>query len=66
MGDLPQSELYVKLKLKACDEVGIGHVGFKLPETVSEPELIDTVKMLQTDPKVSGILVQLPLPAKFD
>jgi methylenetetrahydrofolate dehydrogenase (NADP+)/methenyltetrahydrofolate cyclohydrolase len=31
VGDLPQSELYVKLKLKACDQVGIGYHGFKLP-----------------------------------
>ncbi len=66
VGDLPQSELYVKLKLKACDEVGIGHVGFRLPESISEPELIDAVKKLEADPKISGILVQLPLPAKFD
>lgn len=40
MGDLAQSELYVKLKLKACDEVGIGHVGHKLPSNVTEEGLI--------------------------
>lgn len=36
VGDLPQSELYVKLKLKACDDVGIGNRGFKLPAETTE------------------------------
>jgi len=40
VGDLPQSELYVKLKLKACDEVGIGYEGFKLPAQTTESQLI--------------------------
>lgn len=44
VGDLAQSELYVKLKLKACDEVGIGHCGFKLPATITESDLLQTVK----------------------
>jgi methylenetetrahydrofolate dehydrogenase (NADP+) / methenyltetrahydrofolate cyclohydrolase len=57
VGDLQQSELYVKLKLKACDEVGIGHIGFKLPATTSEQELMNTVKQLQDDPKINGVLV---------
>ena len=39
VGELAQSELYVKLKLKACDEVGIDHRGFHLPSTVDELEL---------------------------
>ena len=46
VGDLPQSELYVRLKLKACDEVGIGHLGFKLPATASEQTLMEKVKEL--------------------
>ena len=66
VGDLPQSELYVKLKLKACDEVGIGHTGHKLPATASEQDLMEKVRELQGDPKVSGVLVQLPLPAHLD
>ena len=40
VGDLPQSELYVKLKLKACDDVGIGYEGFKLPAQTTESQLI--------------------------
>lgn len=66
MGDLAQSELYVRLKLKACDEVGIGHRGFNLPQDTSEEELMAKVRELQDDPKVSGVLVQLPLPAHLD
>ncbi len=46
MGDLPQSELYVKLKLKACDEVGIGNRGFKLSADTSEQELMAKVREL--------------------
>lgn len=46
VGDLPQSELYVKLKLKACDEVGIDHKGFNLPSSISEESLIKKVKEL--------------------
>ena len=43
VGDLAQSELYVKLKLKACDEIGIGHKGFKLEADATEKELIQKV-----------------------
>lgn len=57
MGDLPESELYVKLKLKACDEVGIGHYGFKLPADTTESILVQKVKELQNDSKISGVLV---------
>jgi len=46
VGDLAQSELYVRLKLKACDEVGIGHRGFKLPADTSEEELLAKVREL--------------------
>ena len=49
VGDLPQSDLYVKLKLKACDEVGIGHHGFRLPASTTEEVLVDKVKELQND-----------------
>ena len=46
VGDLPQSDLYVKLKLKACDEVGIGHHGFRLPAATTEEILVGKVKEL--------------------
>ena len=54
------------MKLKACDEVGIGHRGFMLPSNTSEEELMTKVRELQDDPSVSGILVQLPLPDHLD
>jgi len=46
VGDLPQSDLYVKLKLKACEEVGIGHHGFRLPAETTEEILVGKVKEL--------------------
>jgi len=63
---LPQSELYVKLKIKACDEIGAANIGFKLPADISEEELSAKVAELRENPKVNGILVQLPLPAHLD
>ena len=57
VGELPQSELYVRLKLKACEEVGIEHHGFKLPATTSELALAEKVKELQNDSNINGILV---------
>lgn len=66
VGDLAQSELYVKLKLKTCDEIGIQHRGFKLPHDVSKSELQRCVNDLKNDPSVNGVLVQLPLPPSID
>ena len=61
-GDLDKSEFYVRLKLKACDEVGIHHRGFKLAAIISESYLNEKIRELQNDHTVNGILVQLPLP----
>ena len=47
MGNKPESELYVKLKKKACDEIGIGHEGIVLPEYAKENEIIETVTKMQ-------------------
>ena len=52
----------MKLKTKACDEIGIDHKGIKLEETVTEQEIIDNIISMSKDPKISGIMVQLPLP----
>ena len=46
VGDLPASEMYVRLKLKACDEIGIGHYGFKLAHDANENDLLLKVKEL--------------------
>ena len=46
VGDLPASETYVRLKLKACDEIGIGHYGFRLAHDANQNDLLLKVKEL--------------------
>ena len=62
VGDNPASISYVKGKEKACAEVGINTRQLNFKESVSEEELIECINMLNTDPTIHGILVQLPLP----
>lgn len=62
VGDDPASKLYVGSKQKACAEVGIESFGTHLPAGTTEEELLAVVKRLNEDPRVHGILVQLPLP----
>jgi 5,10-methylene-tetrahydrofolate dehydrogenase/methenyl tetrahydrofolate cyclohydrolase len=66
VGENPASQVYVSSKQKACGQVGIESFGFKLPATASQAEVEGLVKELNDDPKVNGILVQLPLPAGLD
>ena len=63
VGDNPASQLYVNMKTKACEDVGIYSINHRMPFEVSETELINVIKMLNNNPMVHGILVQLPLPA---
>ncbi len=65
-GDDQASEVYVRNKQRACAELGIKSWKYHLPENVAPEELIGLIKKLNTDPEVSGILVQLPLPASLD
>ena len=62
VGDDPASQLYVKNKQVAAKKVGINSTTVKLPETVSEIELLNKIKELNENDDISGILVQLPLP----
>lgn len=62
VGTRRDSETYVRNKEKACEEVGIKSIGTKLPEDVSQDELLKVVQDYNADPNVHGILVQLPLP----
>ena len=62
VGDNPASQTYVRSKQKACAEVGIESFGHDLPKTASQAEVEDLVARLNADPRVHGILVQLPLP----
>ena len=57
---------YVRSKQKACAEVGIQSFGYNLPATSTQEEVEALVRQLNADPKVNGILVQLPLPAGLD
>lgn len=66
VGNDPSSELYVKNKVKASEEVGIKSILCRFPLTVTEKELIDEIERLNADDTVSGILVQLPLPDSID
>ena len=66
VGANPASEVYVKSKSKAVAEVGMRPFDHKLPESVSEAEVLALIGKLNADPAVSGILVQLPLPSQID
>ncbi len=65
-GDNPASEIYVKRKMMACDEVGIRSKLLKFPKDVPQEELEQTLDSLNQDEQVHGILVQLPLPKHLD
>lgn len=62
VGDDPASQVYVRNKEKACEEVGFYSEKFALPENTTQQELNELVKSLNDNPKISGILCQLPLP----
>ncbi len=66
IGANPASQVYVRNKAKQTVEVGMASFEHALPETTSEAELLDLISQLNADPKVHGILVQLPLPAQID
>ena len=66
VGSDPASELYVRMKHRACEEVHIGSVGITLPESSGTNDVIREIQVLNRDPEVSGILVQLPLPAHIN
>jgi methylenetetrahydrofolate dehydrogenase (NADP+) / methenyltetrahydrofolate cyclohydrolase len=66
VGEDPASALYVKRKREACAEVGIESIHRELPPQTSEDELLDLVGELNSDERVTGILVQLPLPDGID
>ena len=66
VGQNPASQVYVRMKKKACEEVGIKSFGYELPATVSQDELEALVKDLNNNPEINGILVQLPLPDGLD
>ena len=66
VGDNPVSQVYVRNKVKACEENGLYSVLDKHPATLSEADLLARVDALNKDPSIHGILVQLPLPQHID
>ena len=66
VGDNPASQVYVRNKVKACEDNGLYSVLDKHPATLSEADLLARVEALNNDPAIHGILVQLPLPAHID
>ena len=62
VGENPASQVYVRNKHKACTELGFYSEGVEMPETTTREELLAEINRLNNDPKIHGILVQLPLP----
>ena len=62
VGEDPASQVYVRNKHKACEEVGFLSSVYRLPEETTEDELLALIDALNTDDEIDGILVQLPLP----
>ena len=66
VGNDPASQIYVRNKQKACEEVGFRAFEYRLNENSTQEQLLDLIRVLNKDDKVHGILVQLPLPKHLD
>lgn len=66
VGNDPASSVYVGNKKKACAYIGIESIAYELPEETTEEELLAVIDKLNRDPKIHGILCQLPLPAHIN
>lgn len=66
VGDNPASQVYVRNKVKACEDTGMHSVLEKYDASLTEAELLARVDALNNDPAIHGILVQLPLPAHIN
>lgn len=66
VGENPASRVYVNMKKKACSELGIYSEEHKLPENITEAELLKVIDDLNQNPGIDGILLQLPLPKHLD
>ena len=66
VGNDPASTMYVRMKHRACEQVGIGSVGIELPADTSTATVLERVRQLNDDPAIDGILVQLPLPKQVE
>lgn len=66
VGTDPASQVYVRNKCKDCEEIGVYSEEYALPEQTTQEELCTLIERLNGDDKISGILVQLPLPKHLD
>ena len=66
VGDDPASEVYVRNKKKACDEIGIECRHIRYSASITQPQLRNSLRILNNDPEVHGIIVQLPLPSHIN
>ncbi|MDX4064248.1 bifunctional methylenetetrahydrofolate dehydrogenase/methenyltetrahydrofolate cyclohydrolase FolD [Aliarcobacter skirrowii] len=66
VGNDAASATYVASKAKACKDAGIYSVVHEMPDSITQEELLDTINMMNNNPKLDGILVQLPLPKHID
>jgi methylenetetrahydrofolate dehydrogenase (NADP+)/methenyltetrahydrofolate cyclohydrolase len=66
VGDNPASKSYVTAKEKACEETGVYSEDNRLPASITQRALLDLIERMNSDPKIHGILVQLPLPKPLD
>lgn len=66
VGQDPASAAYVNMKKKACDRVGFYSVTHEMPSDISQAAIENTIKMMNSNPNIDGILIQLPLPSQID
>ena len=66
VGDDPASQVYVRSKTRACEEVGVAHFDHRLPATTTQGDLESLIERLNADVCVHGVLIQLPLPSGLD
>jgi methylenetetrahydrofolate dehydrogenase (NADP+)/methenyltetrahydrofolate cyclohydrolase len=66
VGNDPASAAYVKMKEKACEDVGIYSIVHKMPSTISQEKILEIINMMNANPNIDGILVQLPLPPQIN
>lgn len=66
VGDDPASQVYVRMKGKACAEIGIHSETVRMPASTTEDELLATVDRLNADPKIHGMIVQMPVPDQIN
>ena len=66
VGSDPASAAYVNMKSKACKEAGIYSIAHEMPESISQENILEIITMMNKNPNIDGILVQLPLPQHID